>query len=91
MNVVGLAPGGHDPGVVAGNDDDLVDALGLELRDLADVAGDVADLARGGEGAGEGDEDDLFVLELCSGIHVSGPSLCVQRIELCECCEADAG
>lgn len=65
VDVVGLAPGGHDPGVVAGNDDDLVDALGLELGNLVDEAGDVVGGAGGGEGAGDGDEDDLFVLELC--------------------------
>lgn len=36
-DAVGLAPGGHDIGVVGGNDDDLVDALGLEFVDVVGV------------------------------------------------------
>lgn len=63
-NLVGLAPGGHDPGVVVGDDDDLVDALGLEGVLVLDEGGDVVGGAGGGEGAGDGDEDDLFVLEV---------------------------
>lgn len=66
-DVVGLAPAGHDVGVVVGEEDDLVNALGLELVLLRDVAGKVGGGAGGSEGAGEGDDDDLLVLELCAG------------------------
>jgi hypothetical protein len=65
LDAVGLAPGGHDEGVVEGDHDDLVDALALELLELADEARDVCDLARGRESAGDGDDDDLLVLGLC--------------------------
>lgn len=65
VDLVGFAPGGHDPSVVGGNDDNLVDTLALELRDLVDEAGDVVDLAGGGEGTRDGDKDDLLALELC--------------------------
>lgn len=67
LDVVGLAPGRHDPGVVESNDDDLVDTLGLELVLLLDVRGQVGDLAGGGEGTRDSDQNDLFVLELCEG------------------------
>lgn len=79
VDAVGLAPGRHDKGVVAGNHDNLVDALGLELVNLAREAGDVVDLAGRGEGAGDGDENDLFVLELCGQVPLSAclDSLCV--------------
>ena len=50
-DVVDLAPGAHDPGVVGGDDGDLVYAFGLELVDLLDVRGQVVGLAAGGEGA----------------------------------------
>lgn len=67
LDAVGLAPGRHDEGVVVGNDDDLVNALGLELVGVVDVRGDVGGRAGGREGAGHGDEDDLLLLELCGG------------------------
>lgn len=63
--LVGLAPSRHDEGVVERDHDNLVDTLGLELGDLGDEAGDVVGLAGRGEGTGDGDEDDLLVLELC--------------------------
>ncbi len=47
--VLGLvldAPGGHDEGVVLSENDDAVDALGLEGVDLLDVGGNVIDVAR---------------------------------------------
>jgi hypothetical protein len=55
LDVVGLAPGGHDEGVVVGEEDDLVDALGLELVDVGQVRGQVGDVAGRGEGAGDRD------------------------------------
>ncbi len=64
FDTIGLAPGSHDPLVVAGNDYDLVHALGLELVEVGEVRGDVLLLAGGGEGAGDRDEDNFLVLEL---------------------------
>lgn len=46
-------------------EDDLVDALGLELVLVLDVRGQVGSRAGGGESAGDGDDDDLLVGELC--------------------------
>lgn len=66
-HAVGLAPRGHDEGVVEGDDDDLVDALLLEGVAVVEVRGQVGGLAGGREGAGDGDEDDFLVLELCVG------------------------
>jgi len=38
LDAVGLAPGGHDEGVVEGDDGDGIDALGLDLLELGDEA-----------------------------------------------------
>ena len=65
---VDLAPGVHDEGVVGGNDDDLVDALGGQLLLVLKVGRDVHGLAAGGESAGDGDEDDLLAGELLAGV-----------------------
>ena len=65
---VDLAPGVHDERVVGGNDDDLVDALGGQLLLVLQVRRDVHGLAAGGEGAGDGDEDDLLAGELLAGV-----------------------
>lgn len=65
LGVVGLAPGGHDKGVVGGNHDDLLNALCLEGIDVLDEAGQVVGLACGCEGAGDGDDDNLLVFEFC--------------------------
>lgn len=78
LDAVGLAPGGHDEGVVVGDDDDLVDALSLEVVELGLVARDVVGLAGRGESAGDGDENDLLVLELY--INTRGVSPCRKRI-----------
>lgn len=78
-DVVGLAPAGHDVGVVVGEEDDLVDALGLELVALSDVAGKVGGGAGRSEGAGEGDDDDLLVLELCARKSASHGSMAWRR------------
>lgn len=59
FDAVHLAPGGHDPGVVEADDDDHVDALGGHLVQILEHGRDVEGLAAGGEGAGDGDEDDL--------------------------------
>jgi hypothetical protein len=47
--------------VVGGDEDNLVDALGLELVLVLDVGDDMLLLAGGREGAGDGDYDDLLV------------------------------
>lgn len=65
---VGLAPAGHDESVVVGEEDDVVDALGLELVLVLDEGGEVGGRAGGGEGAGDGDDDDLLVGELCGRV-----------------------
>lgn len=76
VDAVGLAPGAHDPVVVVGDEDDLVDPFGFELVALGDEARDVLLLARGREGARDGDEDDFFVLELCWFLLVPTLFLC---------------
>lgn len=48
-DTVGLTPGAHDVGIVVGQNGDLVDTLGAELRELLDVLGDVVGGADGGE------------------------------------------
>lgn len=65
LDTVGLAPARHDVGIVVSQADNLVDALGLELGELGDVAGDVVGGAGRGESTGQGEEDDLLILELC--------------------------
>lgn len=67
LDVVGLAPGGHDKGVVVSNHDDLVNTLGLEGLAVVDVCGEVRGLAGGGEGTGDGDKNDLLLLEFWRG------------------------
>lgn len=54
--------------VVGGDEDDLVDALGLEVVQLGEVGGHVGDLAGWGEGAGDGDEDYFLGGEFFAGV-----------------------
>lgn len=63
LDLVRLAPSTHDKGVVVGDHDDLVDSLGLEGILLLDEGGNVLLGAGGGEGTGDGNEDDLLLLE----------------------------
>ena len=63
VDPVRLAPRRHDEGVVEGDEDDGVHALGLELVQVGQVRGDVLFLAGRGEGAGDGDQDDFLVGE----------------------------
>jgi hypothetical protein len=65
---VDLAPGIHDEGIVGGDDDDEVDALGGQLVLVLEVRGDVHGLAAGGESAGDGDKHDLLAGELLGGV-----------------------
>jgi hypothetical protein len=58
-------------GVVVGDHDDLVDSLGLEGILLLDEGGNVLLGAGGGEGAGDGNQDDLLLLEFCEGVSIS--------------------
>lgn len=71
-DLVGLAPGAHDVGIVVGKDGNNVDTLGADLRELLNVLGDVASRADGGESTGEGEEDDLLVGPLLGGVVVDG-------------------
>jgi hypothetical protein len=50
LDLVGLAPGAHDKGIVKGEHGDNVDSLLAELRQVLDVARHVVDGASGGEG-----------------------------------------
>ena len=54
--------------VIARDEDYLIDALCLELVEVLNVGRQVSGAAGRGEGAGDGDEDDLFVLELLAGV-----------------------
>ena len=72
LDLVDLAPGVHDPGIVVGNDGDVVDALALELLKLGDVGRQVVGLAAGSEGTGDRDNDDLLALPLLGGIVLLG-------------------
>lgn len=71
-DTVGLGPAVHDEGIVEGNNDDLVNALGLDLVDVLGVGRNVGAGAGGGESTGDGDEDDLLVLELLAGVVGNG-------------------
>ena len=53
-DTVGLAPCAHDVGIVVGQNSDLVNTLGAELRELLDVLGDVVGGADGGESTWRG-------------------------------------
>lgn len=65
---VDLAPRAHDEGVIAGNDNDEVDTLGLKLVQVLKVGRDVEGLAARSESAGDRDEDDPLAGELLAGI-----------------------
>lgn len=71
-NTVGLAPGAHDVGVVVGENSNDIDTLGLELRELLGVLGNVSGGADGGESTGKREEDDLLVGPLLGGVVVDG-------------------
>lgn len=62
---VRLSPGAHDEDVVGGNNDYLIDALGLDLVQIRDIRRDMLILAGRREGARDSYENDLLVLELC--------------------------
>lgn len=67
--------------VIGGDEHHLVDALGLELVLVFDVRHDVLLLARRGEGAGHGDDDDLLLLALCAP---ASSELCWACAGLCQ-------
>lgn len=64
LDTVGLAPSAHHEGVIVGDNDDLVDALGLELVLLLEKCGHVLLGASRRERSGNGDDNNLLVLEL---------------------------
>jgi len=65
LDTIGLSPGTHDPGIVECNASNDINALALELGQFLDEAGEVLGGATGGEGAGNGEDDDLLVGPLC--------------------------
>jgi hypothetical protein len=69
-DTVGLGPTVHDKCVVDSNDDDLVNALGLNLVNVLDVGRNVRATASRSESTRDGDNDDLLVLELYSMMSV---------------------
>lgn len=71
-DLVGLAPGAHDIGIVVGEDGNNVNTLGTDLGELLDVLGNVASRADGSEGTGKSEEDDLLVGPLLGGVVVDG-------------------
>lgn len=70
-DAVRLAPGGHHPGIIAGDEDDLIDALGLEVVEVGKVRGEVLLLACWSECTGDCDDYNLLVLELCMYLRIS--------------------
>jgi hypothetical protein len=66
VDTVGLGPTAHDKGIVVGNDDNIVNTLGLELVDVLKIRWDVGGTAGRGESARHRDKDDLLVLEFYS-------------------------
>lgn len=65
LKPVGLGPSRHNESVVVSNEDNLIDALGLELIHPGRVGRNMGGLARGGKCAGHGDYNDLLAFELC--------------------------
>lgn len=71
-DAISLGPTVHDKCVVDSNDDDLVNALGLDLLNVLDVRRNVRGTASRSESTGDRDEDDLLALELLAGVVVGG-------------------
>lgn len=71
-NAIGLGPTMHDKCVVDSNDDDLINALGLDLVNVLDVGRNVRSTASRSESTGDGDNNDLLTLELLTGVVVGG-------------------
>lgn len=69
-DTISLGPTVHDKCVVDSNDDDLVNALGLDLVNVLDVRRNVRGTASRSESTGDRDEDDLLALELYRTISV---------------------
>lgn len=73
------SPRGLNESVIVRDENNLVDASGLELVGVADIGGQVGVLAGGGEGSRDGHDDDLLGGELwkrgvscCASIDVLG-------------------
>jgi hypothetical protein len=60
-----LCPSCHDPPVIVGDYDDLVDTLCLEFIEVLDVRLNVLLLAGWRERARNGNQHDLLLLEFC--------------------------
>lgn len=64
-NTVGLGPAAHDKGVIYSDDNDLINALGLDLIDVFQVGRNVRARASRCEGTWDRDKNNLLVLEFC--------------------------
>lgn len=71
LDLVRLAPCTHHERIIVRNYYDLIDSLGLEGILLLEEGRDVLLGAGGGEGAGDGNEDDLLLLEFCKRMLVT--------------------
>jgi hypothetical protein len=65
LNSIRLAPSTHNPRIIESDDSHDIDTLGLDRRQVLDVAWEMLYGAAGGEGAGDGEEDDFFVGPFC--------------------------
>lgn len=68
LDIVRLAPGAHDEGVVVSDASDDVDTLGEEILALFNVSGEMAGGAARGEGAGDREKDDLLIGPFSGGV-----------------------
>lgn len=64
-NTVGLGPAAHDKGVIYSDDNNLINALGLDLIDVFQVGRNVRARASRCEGTWDRDKNNLLVLEFC--------------------------
>jgi hypothetical protein len=60
-------PSAHDKGIICSHNGDYINTLRFELIVLLDVAGQVLGVARRGERAGDGEDDDLLALPRVGG------------------------
>jgi hypothetical protein len=67
LEALNTRPSAHDEGIVCGNDGDDINTFRLELVVLLDIAGQVLGVARRGECAGDGEDDDLLALPRVGG------------------------
>ena len=64
LDVIGLTPRAHDPGIVESNAGNDIDALSLQCRQILNEARKMLGGAAGGECAGNGENDDFLISPL---------------------------